>query len=133
MPPAPPCTSSVSPATRPAVRTTFDHTVHATSGSDAAVTTSTPVGTGSSCPAGTTTFSAYPPPASKAHTSDPTRTSVTPSPSSATVPEHSSPGTSLIPAGGGYMPLRCNRSALFTAAAATSSTTSPGPGRGSAC
>ena len=37
---------------------TLDHTVHATSGSAAAVTGSTPSGTGISCPAGTATRSA---------------------------------------------------------------------------
>ena len=51
---------------------TLDHTVHATSGSAAAVTRSTPVGTGITWPAGTATCSAYPPPASSAHTSSPT-------------------------------------------------------------
>ena len=35
---------------------TFDHTVHATSGSAAAATRSTPSGTGISCPAGTATW-----------------------------------------------------------------------------
>ena len=34
---------------------TLDHTVHATSGSAAAVTRSTPAGTGITCPAGTAT------------------------------------------------------------------------------
>ena len=57
---------------------TFDHTVQATSGSAAAVTRSTPAGTGITWPAGTTTRSAYPPPASSAHTSSPTAQPVTP-------------------------------------------------------
>ncbi len=51
---------------------TLDHTVQATSGSAPAVTRSTPSGTGITWPAGTSTFSAYPPPASSAQTSSPT-------------------------------------------------------------
>ena len=47
------------------MRKTLDHTVHTTSGSAAASTSDTPSGTGSSCPAGTRTCSAYPPPASR--------------------------------------------------------------------
>ena len=47
---------------------TVDQTVQATSGKPAASVSDTPSGTGSSCPAGTTTFSAYPPPLSNAHT-----------------------------------------------------------------
>jgi hypothetical protein len=80
---------------------TFDHTVHATSGSAAAVTRSIPAGTGISCPAGTATCSAYPPPASSAHTSSPTAQPETPSPSAATVPLHSRPMISEAPGGGG--------------------------------
>ena len=80
---------------------TFDQTVQATSGSAAAVTRSTPSGTGISWPAGTATRSAYPPPASSAHTSSPTAQRVTPSPSAATVPLHSSPRMSEAPGGGG--------------------------------
>ena len=56
MPPAPPCTSSVSSGRRPAIMKTLDHTVHATSGSAAAVTRSTPSGTGISWPAGSATL-----------------------------------------------------------------------------
>ncbi len=44
----PPCTSTVSPGRTWATMNRFDHTVHATSGSAAAVTRSTPAGTGSS-------------------------------------------------------------------------------------
>jgi hypothetical protein len=80
---------------------TFDHTVQATSGSPPAVTRSMPDGTGISCPAGTATSSAYPPPASSAHTSSPTCQSVTPSPNEWTRPLHSSPMTSLAPGGTG--------------------------------
>jgi hypothetical protein len=47
---------------------TVDQTVQATSGKPAASVSDTPSGTGSSCPASTTTFSAYPPPLSNAHT-----------------------------------------------------------------
>ena len=43
MPPAPPCTSSTSSGCRAATMNTLDHTVHATSGSAAASTRSTPV------------------------------------------------------------------------------------------
>ena len=55
MPPAPPCTSNVSPERRPATIITLDQTVAATSGSAAAVTRSTPSGFGITCPAGTAT------------------------------------------------------------------------------
>ncbi len=58
MPDDPPCTSSVSPGCRLAMRKTFDHTVQTTSGSAAASTSDTPSGTGSSCPEGTRTSSA---------------------------------------------------------------------------
>ena len=92
MPLEPPCTSSVSPGRRWAIMKTFDQTVQVTSGSAAAVTRSTPSGTGSSWPAGTATFSAYPPPASSAHTSSPTDQPDTPAPSAAIRPEHSRPG-----------------------------------------
>ena len=59
MPPAPPCTRKVSPGCSPATMNTFDQTVHATSGRAAAVTRSTPSGTGITWPAGTATRSAY--------------------------------------------------------------------------
>ena len=101
IPPEPPWTSSRSPGWSPAIMNTFDHTVQATSGIEPAVTRSTPSGTGISWPAGTATSSAYPPPASSAHTSSPTAQPVTPSPSAATVPLHSRPSTSDAPGGGG--------------------------------
>ena len=101
IPLAPPCTSNVSPSRSPAIWNTFDQTVQATSGSAAAATSSTPSGTGNTCPTGTATRSAYPPPASNAHTSSPTRHPSTPSPSAAIVPEHSSPGYGGAPGGGG--------------------------------
>ena len=66
MPELPPCTSRVSPGRSPASMKTFDHTVQVTSGSAAACTRSTPAGTGNSCPTGTATCSAYPPPESRA-------------------------------------------------------------------
>ena len=47
---------------------TVDQTVHATSGKEAASLSETPCGTGSTCPAGTATFSAYPPPLRRAQT-----------------------------------------------------------------
>jgi len=47
---------------------TVDQTVQATSGKPAASVRDTPSGTGSSWPAGTTTFSAYPPPLRNAQT-----------------------------------------------------------------
>jgi hypothetical protein len=81
--------------------TTLDHTVQATSGSAAAVTRSSPRGTGMSCPTGTATSSAYPPPARSAVHSSPTDQPCTPSPSAATVPLHSSPMMSGAPGGGG--------------------------------
>ncbi len=79
---------------------TFDQTVQTTSGSAAARFRSMPSGTGSSCPAGTATFSAYPPPASSAHTSSPTDQPETPGPISAIRPEHSRPGYGEAPGGG---------------------------------
>ena len=79
---------------------TFDQTVHAVSGSAAASTRETPAGTGITCPAAQTTRSAYPPPASNAQHSSPTLQSVTPSPTAAMVPLHSSPSTSEAPGGG---------------------------------
>ena len=54
----PPCTSSVSPAVSRASWNTLEYTVHAVSGNAAAAVTSTPAGTGRTCPAGTTTCSA---------------------------------------------------------------------------
>src|SRR5918998_1077630 len=51
---------------------TLDHTVQATSGRLAASTSDTPRGTGMTWPTGTATCSAYPPPASRAHTSSAT-------------------------------------------------------------
>src|SRR3954468_14470779 len=131
MPPAPPWTRNVSPERSPATIITLDHTVPATSGSAAAVVSSTPSGIGISCPAGTATRVAYPPPARRAHTSSPTAKPSTPSPSEATVPLHSSPMISDAPGGGGYKPCRWSRSARLTAVAVTSSTTSPGPATGS--
>jgi hypothetical protein len=61
-------TRNDSPGERWLVMNTVDQTVQATSGRPAASVSDTPSGTGSSCPAGTTTFSAYPPPLSSAHT-----------------------------------------------------------------
>src|SRR3712207_4589467 len=101
MPLEPPCTRKSSPRPRRPSRKTFDQTVQVTSGSAAAVANSTPDGRGSSCPAGTATRSAYPPPASSAQTSSPTDQPVTPSPTSLITPLHSRPSTSLAPGGGG--------------------------------
>ena len=101
MPLEPPCTSSTSPGRSPAVRNTLLHTVQVTSGSPPASTSDTPAGAGSSCPAGTATSSAYPPPASTAHTGAPTSQPSTPSPSASTVPLHSRPRYSEAPGGGG--------------------------------
>ncbi len=75
--------------------------------------------------AGTATYSAYPPPASKAQTRCPTAHPVTPSPTSAIVPDTSKPRISLAPGGGGYLPAACSRSARFTPAAPTLISTSP--------
>ncbi|WRL64126.1 hypothetical protein U6N30_31920 [Blastococcus brunescens] len=72
-----------------------------TSGRAAAVASSTPDGRGSSCPAGTATRSAYPPPDSSAHTSSPTDQPATSSPTSLMTPLHSRPRISLAPFGGG--------------------------------
>src|SRR3954447_11145676 len=100
MPLEPPCTSSVWPGCRLAVRKTLDQTVQTTSGSAAASLSETPSGTGSSCPAGTTTCSAYPPPDSSAHTSSPTDQPCTSPPTAATVPLTSRPGYAGAPGGG---------------------------------
>ena len=101
IPLVPPWIRKVSPAASRPAATTFDQTVHATSGSPPAVTASTPSGSGRTWAAGTATFSAYPPPASSAHTSSPTDQPVTPSPSAAIRPAHSSPMISDAPGGGG--------------------------------
>ena len=101
MPPAPPCTSSVSSGCSPATMNTLDQTVQATSGSAAAVDEVDALGHGHHLPGRHSTFSAYPPPASRAQTSSPTCQRSTPSPTAATVPLHSSPMTSLAPGGGG--------------------------------
>src|SRR6476620_1569751 len=97
----PPCTSSVCQGRRLAVMKTLDQTVHTTSGSAAASTRLTPEGTGRSCPAGTATFSAYPPPASSAQTWSPTAQPGTSLPTAETVPLTSSPGYPDAPGGGG--------------------------------
>lgn len=83
-----------------ATMNTFDQTVETTSGRAAAVTRSTPAGTGSSWPAGTATRCAYPPPASSAHTSSPTDQPDTPGPIAEIRPEHSRPGWGEAPGGG---------------------------------
>ena len=70
-------------------------------GSAAASTRSTPAGAGSTDPAGTATCAAYPPPASSAQTSSPTRHPLTPSPSAAIRPLHSKPRYAGAPGGGG--------------------------------
>lgn len=111
--------------------TTLLHTVHAASGNAAAVSRSTPAGTGRHCTEGTATRVAYAPPASSAQTSSPTASPTTSAPTDDTTPEHSSPGTSVTPGGGGYWPRDCSRSARLTPAATTSTTTSPGSGDGS--
>ncbi len=56
IPPAPPWTRNVSSGVSPPTMNTLDQTVVVTSGSAAAVTRSTPSGTGITCPAGTATF-----------------------------------------------------------------------------
>ena len=71
IPEPPPWTSRTSPGWMFAVMKMFDQTVQATSGRAAASSRLTPAGTGSSWPAGTVTFSAYPPPVSRAQTSSP--------------------------------------------------------------
>ena len=104
MPPAPPCTSSTSPGCSAATMNTIDHTVHATSGSAAAATRSTPSGTGISWPDGTATWVAYAPAESSAQAWSPTAQPSTPSPSAATVPLHSMPSTSDAPEEGDRSP-----------------------------
>ena len=80
---------------------TFDHTVATTSGSAAALTRSSPSGTGITCGAGTATFSAYPPPASSAQHSSPTDQPSTSAPTAEIVPDTSSPIVPGAPGGGG--------------------------------
>ena len=101
MPLLPPCTRNVSPGRQPAGGTTFDQTVHATSGSPPAVTRSTPSGIGSSCAAGTATCSRVPAAGQQRAHLVADRQPVTPSPSAAIRPEHSSPMISDAPGGGG--------------------------------
>jgi hypothetical protein len=101
IPDAPPCTSSHSRFERCAAMKTFDQTVAVVSGSAAALTRSTPSGTDRTWGAGTATFAAYPPPASRAHTWSPTDHVVTSEPTSETTPEHSMPRMPGAPGGGG--------------------------------
>src|SRR4051794_25418707 len=103
MPLEPPWTRKRSPGlNRPAAEPkSIDHTVQVTSGRAAASTRDTPDGTAISCPTGTATLSAYPPPASSAHTSSPTLHPATASPTALIVPEHSIPRISDAPGGGG--------------------------------
>ena len=61
-------TWNVSPADSQLIIKTVDQTGHATSGIPAASFRETPDGTRRTCPAGTATFSAYPPPERRAHT-----------------------------------------------------------------
>ena len=80
MPPVPPCTRNVSPArSRPSSRRST--TPCTPPRGSRPPCPGRPVGHGQHLRAGTTTFSAYPPPASSAHTSSPTDQPVTPSPS----------------------------------------------------
>ena len=80
---------------------TLDQTVHATSGSAAAVTRSTPAGTGISWPTGSATLVAYAPAESSAQPASPTCQPTTSAPTALTVPLHSMPSTSEAPGGGG--------------------------------
>src|SRR6478735_1473512 len=57
--------------------------------------------------------------------------SLVPGPSSHTTPAHSKPRISVVPAGGGYAPRRCSKSARLSAVAWISIATSPLPGTGS--
>ena len=72
-----------------------------TSGTAAASSSESDAGTGIAEPASTTTSSAYPPPASSAIARSPGRQPSTPSPTSITVPAHSSPRIGEAPSGGG--------------------------------
>src|SRR3954469_11381795 len=101
MPLEPPCTSNVSPGCKRPNTKTLLHTVNIASGSAAAWIMSSEPGIGNTWPASTRQYSAYPPPASNAHTESPTLNSVTPSPSAAIVPDTSSPGYDGTPAGDG--------------------------------
>jgi 16S rRNA (adenine1518-N6/adenine1519-N6)-dimethyltransferase len=108
------------------------HTVIAASGSAAASAIEKPFGTGKQCSAGTTTYSAYPPPCVSEHTASPAFHAFTPSPNAAISPATSSPSTGEASAGGGYFPARCSKSARFTPAARTRINTSPAPASGRA-
>jgi hypothetical protein len=134
MPLVPPCTSRVSAAPRgplpsmPRSNTALQ-TVKKVSGRHAAVIMSSPLGIGRHCPIGTATYSAYPPPATRAHTPSPTErpnwlSSCETSPSEMT-PATSKPGMSVIPGGGGYFPSRCSTSGRLIPEAATRTSTSP--------
>lgn len=64
------------------------------------------LGTGIRRPSGTVTYSAWPPPETRAITASPIfHWPLQPVPSSATVPAASTPKISLAPLGGGYFPL----------------------------
>ncbi len=102
MPLEPPWMRIDSPAAKWPRSNTLVHTVKYVSGMPAARTISNPYGTGSACGAGALTYSAYPPPATKAHTWSPSCHCVTPWPTAAIVPATSSPGRSDAPGGGGY-------------------------------
>src|SRR5205823_133638 len=108
-PEAPACTSSVSPRARPPSTTRVRNAVRKASGIPAAATRSRPAGAGNTCPTGAATYSAWPPPATSAHTA---------SPVSSVVPDSSSPMLSGSPGGDGYRPAICSRSARFTPEAA---------------
>src|ERR1035437_2278172 len=101
IPEEPPCTRKMSPCVRRARSKTFTQTVKKVSGSEAASTRDSPLGIGRHCGAGAVQYSAYPPPATSAQTSSPTRHWVTPTPSATMLPETSSPGISDAPGGGG--------------------------------
>ena len=98
MPPAPPCTSRVSPGWRPATMNTLDQTVQATSGMAAGGLEVRPRAAAASPgrrarPPSRRTR----PPARSAQTSSPTLQPSTPSPTALIRPEHSRPSTSEAP------------------------------------
>ena len=131
MPPAPPWTRKTSSGRSPATMNTLDHTVQATSGSAAAVTRSTPAGTGITWPAGTTTLLGVPA-AGQQGADLVTRSPVGDAGARPRRRCRCTPGRARRTprAAAGRGPCRCSRSARLTAVAATSTSTSPRPGLG---
>src|SRR5690606_14865930 len=91
IPPLPPCINTVSPGFNSASWNRLCQTVNTVSGRQAAARKSRLSGIGRQCSASTATYSAYPPPATSAHTGSPIAHLSTLRPHAATVPATSRP------------------------------------------